>query len=39
MINTLQSLRFIFAIIFLHHFAVNDVGLFEAEGSCGGFSL
>lgn len=36
MINSLQSLRGIFAImIFLHHFPVNGKGLFEAGGSCG----
>ncbi len=36
MIGNLQSLRFIFAImIFLHHYPVNGVGLFEAGGSCG----
>lgn len=36
MIGTLQSLRFIFAVmIFLHHFAVNGTGLFEAGGTCG----
>lgn len=37
MIGSLQSLRFIFAImIFLHHFTGNGgVGLFEAGGSCG----
>lgn len=36
MIKSLQSLRFIFAImIFLHHFTVNGKGLFEAGGTCG----
>lgn len=36
MIKSLQSLRFIFAImIFLHHFIVNGKGLFEAGGTCG----
>lgn len=36
MISSLQSLRFIFAImIFLHHFNVNGEGLFSAGGSCG----
>lgn len=36
MIGSLQSLRFVFAImIFLHHFVVNDKGLFYAGGSCG----
>lgn len=36
MINSLQSLRFIFAImIFLHHFVVNGKGLFEAGGTYG----
>lgn len=36
MINSLQSLRFIFAImIFLHHYPVNGEGLFYAGGSCG----
>lgn len=36
MIASLQSLRFIFAImIFLHHYPVNGEGLFHAGGSCG----
>lgn len=36
MIKSLQSWRFIFALmIFLHHFPVNGKGLFEAGGSCG----
>lgn len=36
MIGSLQSLRFIFAImIFLHHFSVNGLGRFEAGGTCG----
>ena len=36
MIKSLQSWRFIFAlIIFLHHFPVDGKGLFEAGGSCG----
>lgn len=36
MINSLQSLRFIFVLlIILHHFPVNGVGLFAAGGSCG----
>lgn len=36
MISSLQSWRFIFAImIFLHHFPVDDTGLFKAGGSCG----
>lgn len=36
MINSLQSLRGIFAlVIFLHHFPVNGKGLFEAGGSMG----
>ncbi len=36
MINTLQSLRFVFAImIFFHHYVVNGVGLFAAGGPCG----
>lgn len=36
MIKSLQSLRFVFAImIFLHHFSVDGKGLFEAGGSCG----
>ena len=36
MIGSLQSLRFIFAImIFLHHFSVDGKGLFEAGGTCG----
>lgn len=36
MIESLQSLRFVFAImIFLHHFSVDGQGLFEAGGSCG----
>lgn len=36
MINSLQSLRGIFAIvIFMHHFPVNGKGLFEAGGAMG----
>ena len=36
MIKSLQSWRFIFALmIFLHHFPVDGVGLFRAGGSCG----
>lgn len=36
MIKSLQSLRFVFAVmIFLHHFPVNGKGLFEAGGACG----
>ena len=36
MISSLQSWRFIFAImIFLHHFPVDGTGLFKAGGSCG----
>lgn len=36
MISSLQSLRFIFAIIiFFHHYVVNGVGLFYAGGACG----
>lgn len=36
MIASLQSLRFIFAImIFLHHYSVNGEGLFHAGGPCG----
>lgn len=36
MIRSLQSWRFIFALmIFLHHFPVDGKGLFEAGGSCG----
>ena len=36
MINSLQSLRGIFAImIFLHHFPINGKGWFEAGGACG----
>lgn len=36
MINSLQSLRGIFAImIFLHHFPYNGGSLFKAGGSCG----
>lgn len=36
MIKSLQSLRFVFAImIFLHHFSVNGKGLFEGGGPCG----
>lgn len=36
MIKSLQSWRFIFALmIFLHHFPVDGKGLFEAGGSCG----
>ena len=36
MVKSLQSLRFIFAImIFLHHFVLNGKGLFEAGGTIG----
>lgn len=36
MIPSLQSLRFVFAImIFLHHFTVDEKGLFYIGGSCG----
>lgn len=36
MIASLQSLRFVFAImIFLHHYSVNGEGLFYAGGTCG----
>lgn len=36
MILSLQSLRFIFAVmIFLHHYAVNGKSIFEAGGTCG----
>lgn len=36
MITSLESLRFLFAImIFLHHFPVNGEGLFTAGGPCG----
>lgn len=36
MISSLQSLRFIFAImIFIHHYTVNGEGLFDAGGTCG----
>lgn len=36
MIKSLQSWRFIFALmIFLHHFPVDGVGLFRAGGTCG----
>lgn len=36
MISTLQSLRFVFAImIFLHHYSVNGCGLFDAGGTAG----
>lgn len=36
MIATLQSLRFVFAVmIFLHHFSVDGEGLFYPGGSCG----
>ena len=36
MIRSLQSWRFIFALmIFLHHFPVDGKGLFAAGGSCG----
>lgn len=36
MISSLQSLRFVFAImIFFHHYVVNGVGLFNAGGTCG----
>lgn len=36
MIKSLQSWRFIFAVmIFLHHFPVDGKGLFEAGGGCG----
>lgn len=36
MIKSLQSLRFVFALmIFFHHFPVNGEGLFEAGGTCG----
>lgn len=36
MIATLQSLRFVFAVmIFLHHFSVDGEGLFQPGGSCG----
>lgn len=36
MISSLQSLRFILAImIFLHHYPVDGTGWFKAGGSCG----
>lgn len=36
MISSLQSLRFLFAVmIFLHHYAVNGKSIFEAGGTCG----
>lgn len=36
MINSLQSLRFIFAImIFIHHYTINGQGLFPIGGACG----
>ena len=36
MIPSLQSWRFIFALmIFMHHFPVDGVGLFNAGGTCG----
>lgn len=36
MISSLQSLRFIFAImIFLHHYTINGEGVFFQRGPCG----
>lgn len=36
MIKSLQSLRFVFALmIFFHHYSFNGVALFDAGGTCG----